>query len=57
VNRSWANSSVTAKGGVVKRTFFEHAHWQPFLIMLCFNMLGSDRHSALFIWDRDRPAP
>ncbi len=47
---------MTAKGGVVKRTFFDTRIAQPFLIMLCFNMLGLlIAIPRFFIWDRDRP--
>jgi len=47
---------VTAKGGVVKRTFFDTRIAQPFLIMLVFNLAGLLIAIPRFlIWDRDRP--
>jgi cellulose synthase (UDP-forming) len=48
--------NVTAKGGVVKRTFFDTRIAQPFLLMLVFNLLGLlVAIPRFFIWDRDRP--
>ena len=48
--------NVTAKGGVVKRTFFDVKIAQPFLIMLAFNLAGLlVAIPRFFIWDRDRP--
>ena len=48
--------NVTAKGGVVRRTFFDAKIAQPFLIMLFFNVLGLLIAIPRFlIWDRDRP--
>jgi cellulose synthase (UDP-forming) len=56
VNPKLGKFNVTAKGGVVKRTFFDTRIAQPFLIMLCFNMLGLlIAIPRFFIWDRDRP--
>jgi cellulose synthase (UDP-forming) len=47
---------VTAKGGVVKRTFFDSKIAQPFLVMLLFNFAGLLIAIPRFlIWDRDRP--
>jgi cellulose synthase (UDP-forming) len=47
---------VTAKGGVVKRTFFDTKIAQPFLILLLFNIAGIlIAIPRYFIWDRDRP--
>ena len=48
--------NVTAKGGVVKRTFFDAKIAQPFLVMLTFNIAGLLVAIPRFlIWDRDRP--
>jgi cellulose synthase (UDP-forming) len=48
--------NVTAKGGVVKRTFFDSKIAQPFLVMLVFNIAGLLIAIPRFlIWDRDRP--
>ena len=48
--------NVTAKGGVVRRTFFDAKMAQPFLVMLFFNVLGLLIAIPRFlIWDRDRP--
>ncbi len=48
--------NVTAKGGIVKRTFFDSRIAQPFLIMLLFNVAGLLVAIPRFlIWDRDRP--
>jgi cellulose synthase (UDP-forming) len=56
VNPKLGKFNVTAKGGVVKRTFFDARIAQPFLIMLMFNMLGLlVAIPRFFIWDRDRP--
>jgi cellulose synthase (UDP-forming) len=47
---------VTAKGGVVKRTFFDAKIALPFLIMLLFNIAGLVvAIPRLLIWDRGRP--
>ncbi len=56
INPKLGKFNVTAKGGVVKRTFFDTRIAQPFLIMLCFNMIGLlIAIPRFFIWDRDRP--
>jgi len=56
INPKLGKFNVTAKGGVVKRTFFDTRIAQPFLIMLCFNLLGLlVAIPRFFIWDRDRP--
>ena len=48
INPKLGKFNVTAKGGVVKRTFFDTRIAQPFLILLIFNIAGIlDRHSAL----------
>ena len=48
--------NVTAKGGVVKRTFFDTRIAWPFLIMLVFNIAGLlVAIPRFFLWDRDRP--
>ena len=56
INPKLGKFNVTAKGGVVKRTFFDARIAQPFLIMLIFNMLGLLAAIPRFFWlDRDRP--
>jgi cellulose synthase (UDP-forming) len=56
VNPKLGKFNVTAKGGVVKRTFFDTRIAQPFLILLLFNMAGVlIAIPRFFIWDRDRP--
>ena len=56
VNPKLGKFNVTAKGGVVKRTFFDTRIAQPFLILLIFNMAGLlIAVPRFFIWDRDRP--
>ena len=57
VNPKLGKFNVTAKGGVVKRTFFDARIAQPFLIMLLFNSVGLFIAAPLrfFIFDRDRP--
>src|SRR5208337_1562679 len=48
--------NVTAKGGVVNRTFFDSRIAQPFLVLLLFNIAGLIvAIPRFFIWDRDRP--
>ncbi len=55
VNPRIGRFNVTAKGGVVKRTFFDSRIAQPFLWMLCFNILGLIfAIPRFFIWDRDQ---
>ncbi len=56
INPKLGKFNVTAKGGVVKRTFFDTRIAQPFLIMLLFNICGIlIAIPRFFIWDRDRP--
>ncbi len=56
INPKLGKFNVTAKGGVVKRTFFDTRIAQPFLILLIFNMAGIlIAIPRFFIWDRDRP--
>jgi cellulose synthase (UDP-forming) len=56
INPRLGRFNVTAKGGVVKRTFFDAKIAQPFLIMLAFNIAGLIvAIPRFFIWDRDRP--
>jgi cellulose synthase (UDP-forming) len=48
--------NVTAKGGVVKRTFFDARIAQPFLILLLLNLAGLIvAIPRFFLWDSDRP--
>jgi cellulose synthase (UDP-forming) len=56
INPKLGKFNVTAKGGVVKRTFFDTKIAQPFLVMLLFNIAGLlIAIPRFFIWDRDRP--
>ena len=56
INPKLGKFNVTAKGGVVKKTFFDTRIAQPFLIMLLFNFAGLLIAIPRFlIWDRDRP--
>ncbi|HEV2483898.1 MAG TPA: UDP-forming cellulose synthase catalytic subunit [Terracidiphilus sp.] len=56
INPRLGKFNVTAKGGVVKRTFFDTKIAQPFLVMLLFNIAGLIvAIPRLLIWDRDRP--
>jgi cellulose synthase (UDP-forming) len=56
INPKLGKFNVTAKGGIVRRTFFDTRIAQPFLIMLVFNILGLlVAIPRFFIWDRDRP--
>jgi cellulose synthase (UDP-forming) len=56
INPKLGKFNVTAKGGVVKRTFFDSKIAQPFLILLIFNIAGIlIAFPRYFIWDRDRP--
>jgi cellulose synthase (UDP-forming) len=48
--------NVTAKGGVVKRTYFDSKIALPFLTMLLFNFAGLVVAAPrLLMWDRGRP--
>ena len=56
INPKLGKFNVTAKGGVVKRTFFDSRIAQPFLIMLVLNIAGLlIAIPRFFVWDRDRP--
>jgi cellulose synthase (UDP-forming) len=56
INPKLGKFNVTAKGGVVKRTFFDTKIAQPFLILLLFNIAGLIVAIPRYlIWDRDRP--
>jgi cellulose synthase (UDP-forming) len=56
INPKLGKFNVTAKGGLVRRTFFDTRIAQPFLIMLLFNILGLVVAIPRFLlWDRDRP--
>jgi len=56
INPKLGKFNVTAKGGVVKRTFFDSKIAQPFLVLLVFNIAGLIvAIPRFFIWDRDRP--
>ncbi|HXR39413.1 MAG TPA: UDP-forming cellulose synthase catalytic subunit [Terracidiphilus sp.] len=56
INPKAGRFNVTAKGGAVKRTFFDSRIAQPFLILLVLNLLGLlVAIPRFFIWDRDRP--
>ncbi len=56
INPKLGKFNVTAKGGVVKRSFFDVKIAQPFLVLLFFNFLGLlIAIPRFFIWDRDRP--
>jgi cellulose synthase (UDP-forming) len=56
INPKLGKFNVTAKGGIVKRTFFDAKIAQPFLILLLFNFAGLlIAIPRFFIWDRDRP--
>ncbi len=56
INPNLGKFNVTAKGGVVKRTFFDSKIAQPFLVLLVLNIAGLIvAIPRFFIWDRDRP--
>jgi cellulose synthase (UDP-forming) len=56
INPKLGKFNVTAKGGVVRKTFFDARIAQPFLIMLVFNLAGLIvAIPRILIWDRDRP--
>jgi cellulose synthase (UDP-forming) len=56
INPKLGKFNVTAKGGVVRRTFFDTKIAQPFLILLVFNIAGLlVAIPRYFMWDRDRP--
>ncbi len=55
INPRLGKFNVTAKGGVVKRTFFDSRIAQPFLVMLLFNVAGLIvAIPRFFIWDTTR---
>ncbi len=54
INPRLGKFNVTAKGGVVKRTFFDSKIAQPFLVLLILNFAGLIAAiPRFFIWDRD----
>jgi len=57
INPKLGTFNVTAKGGVVKRTFFDSRIASPFLVMLLLNSVGLFIYAPLrfFVWDHDRP--
>ncbi|HEX4321371.1 MAG TPA: UDP-forming cellulose synthase catalytic subunit [Acidobacteriaceae bacterium] len=56
VNPKLGKFNVTAKGGIVKRSFFDVNIARPFLVMLFLNFLGlAVAIPRFFIWDKDRP--
>jgi len=56
INPKLGKFNVTAKGGVVKKTFFDTRIAQPFLIMLMFNIAGLlFAIPRFFYFDRERP--
>jgi cellulose synthase (UDP-forming) len=56
INPRMGKFNVTAKGGVVKKTFFDTRIAEPFLILLIFNLAGLlIAIPRFFLWDRDRP--
>jgi cellulose synthase (UDP-forming) len=56
INPKLGKFNVTAKGGIVKRTFFDVRIAQPFLVLLFFNLLGLlVAIPRFFIWDKSRP--
>ncbi|MFC5864750.1 UDP-forming cellulose synthase catalytic subunit [Acidicapsa dinghuensis] len=56
VNPKLGKFNVTAKGGIVKRSFFDVNIARPFLVLLFLNFLGlAVAIPRFFIWDHDRP--
>jgi cellulose synthase (UDP-forming) len=56
INPKLGKFNVTAKGGIVKRSFFDVKIAQPFLVLLFFNFMGLlIAIPRFFIWDKDRP--
>ncbi len=56
INPRLGKFNVTAKGGVVKRTFFDSTIAQPFLVLLALNIAGLlFAIPRFFFWDRERP--
>ncbi|HVN94588.1 MAG TPA: UDP-forming cellulose synthase catalytic subunit [Terracidiphilus sp.] len=55
INPRLGKFNVTAKGGVVRRTFFDSRIAQPFLVMLIFNIAGLlVAIPRFFTWDTTR---
>src|SRR5579871_2317649 len=55
INPKLGKFNVTAKGGIVKRTFFDKKIAQPFLVMLVFNISGLIMAiPRFFLWDTSR---
>jgi cellulose synthase (UDP-forming) len=56
INPKLGKFNVTAKGGVVKKTFFDTKIAQPYLVLLLFNVAGLlIAIPRFFIWDSNRP--
>ncbi len=56
INPKLGKFNVTAKGGVVRRTFFDARVAWPFVVMLVLNLIGLFAAiPRFFVWDRDRP--
>ncbi|MGD0346313.1 MAG: UDP-forming cellulose synthase catalytic subunit [Terracidiphilus sp.] len=56
INPRLGKFNVTAKGGVVRHTFFDSKIAQPFLVLLVFNIAGLIvAIPRFFIFDRDHP--
>src|SRR5208337_3539625 len=56
INPRLGKFNVTAKGGVVKQTFYDSRIAQPFLVLLIFNFAGLlAAIPRFFIFDRDHP--
>jgi len=56
INPKLGKFNVTAKGGIVKRSFFDVRIAQPFMVLLFFNFLGLIvAIPRFFIVDKDRP--
>ena len=56
INPRLGKFNVTAKGGVVKNTFYDSRIAQPFLVLLIFNFAGLIAAIPRFlIFDRDHP--
>jgi cellulose synthase (UDP-forming) len=56
INPKLGKFNVTAKGGIVNRSFYDKKIAQPFLVLLFFNFLGLAVAVPRFLWwDHDRP--
>ena len=56
INPKLGKFNVTAKGGLVRKTYFDARIAQPFLILLLFNFAGLLVAIPRFLWwDRERP--